>query len=112
VVALFCISANRKSLYYYSVSRLNKVQIYFSSFRSAKFILRVFGVQNLFCVFSECKIYFACFWSAKFILRLFWSAKFILRLFWSAKFILRVFGVQNLFGLAKAKCTLFNRETL
>ena len=37
----------------------------------SKLILRAFGVQNLFCVFLECKIYFACFWSAKFILRLF-----------------------------------------
>jgi hypothetical protein len=41
----------------------------FASFWSAKFILRLFGVQNLFCVFLECKIYFAFFWSAKFILR-------------------------------------------
>jgi len=44
-------------------------KIYFAFFWSAKFILRLFGVQNLFCVFLECKIYFASFWSAKFILR-------------------------------------------
>jgi hypothetical protein len=37
--------------------------LYFAVFWSAKFILRFFGVQNLFCVFLECKIYFASFFS-------------------------------------------------
>jgi hypothetical protein len=31
---------------------------------SAKFILRLLGVQNLFCDGLECKIYFAMAWSA------------------------------------------------
>jgi len=74
-------------------------------FRS-KFILQLFGVQNLFCIFLECKIYFAAFWSAKFILQLFGvqnlfcgflECKIYFAAFWSAKFILQLFGVQNLF---------------
>jgi len=39
-------------------------KIYFASYWSAKFILRLIGVQNLFCVLLECKIYFASYWSA------------------------------------------------
>jgi len=66
-----------------------------------RFILRVFGVQNLFCVFLECKIYFACFWSAKFILRVFgmhvilrvFGMHVILRVFFRSSVILR--GLDN-----------------
>jgi len=74
----------------YSVSRLNEVQINF-----ATNIIAFFGVQNLFCVFLECKIYFACF-GVQNLFCVFWSAKFILRVL-ECKIYFACFGVQNLF---------------
>jgi len=61
--------AARFSFQIYFAARFS-FQIYFACYWSAKFILPVIGVQNLFCLLLECKIYFACYWSAKFILLL------------------------------------------
>jgi hypothetical protein len=66
-------------------------------FWSAKFILRVFGVQNLFCVFLECKIYFAVLLECKIYFACFWSALLFCRAFGVQNLFCRAFGVQNLF---------------